>query len=245
MSYLDYQAVKDKYYSSLAWKLITKFMISKYRFCQSCKTTENLLVHHKNYARFPFEKEEDLCVVCKKCHIEVYHPEKSKKIMKDNDLKKMQLFLEKDDLPFNLIKIRNREKENPEKNKTYSHIKKGDGTFKETSFSSNCEICRGEKVNITYSIPLQEIILHHQGKIKNSFSLFDIDYNRKTLTICESCKKRLNKFAVISWDLSTNNPLASQLAYALTRAQKENTKNKLKKVPDAKIQTKLGHKEVD
>lgn len=58
-----------RYINSKAWAIRREFAIEKAaNKCQLCGRKEELTVHHLNYERFGQENDEDLLVVCVRCH---------------------------------------------------------------------------------------------------------------------------------------------------------------------------------
>jgi len=58
-----------RYLSNPAWKERAKRAKRKAGFkCQKCGSRKNLHVHHKTYDNLGCERDEDLTVLCKKCH---------------------------------------------------------------------------------------------------------------------------------------------------------------------------------
>jgi len=93
------------YLKSFKWKLIIEFMKRKYLCCQLCQSTENLVVHHINYGRYPFEEEKDLVLLCKKCHHEHHKEHKSGLPENSQEIINYLNNLEKEENIFNLKKI--------------------------------------------------------------------------------------------------------------------------------------------
>lgn len=60
----DYQS----YLQTKYWKSISKSLKDKKGQCQLCKSRYQLAAHHNNYSNLCRETEEDLIVLCKKCH---------------------------------------------------------------------------------------------------------------------------------------------------------------------------------
>lgn len=66
---LGFKSYKD-YLASDMWKDKKKLMLSLYPSCQKCDSNIGLNVHHKNYYSVGNEGQEDLIVLCFKCHEE-------------------------------------------------------------------------------------------------------------------------------------------------------------------------------
>jgi len=57
------------YINSKPWKLLSTKMKEKAGWkCQVCNEDKNLNVHHRTYKRLGCENENDLIVLCAKCH---------------------------------------------------------------------------------------------------------------------------------------------------------------------------------
>ena len=57
------------YLHSRAWKHKRENAITRARGrCQVCNSADRLNVHHRNYERLGFERNEDLTVLCHTCH---------------------------------------------------------------------------------------------------------------------------------------------------------------------------------
>ena len=113
------------YLRSFKWKLIVQHMIRKYKCCQLCKSSENLVVHHINYKRYPFEQERDLVLLCKDCHHKHHQKHKSGFQESSGEVINYLNELEKEDEIFNLAKISKflklkKTKENETRNKRKS-----------------------------------------------------------------------------------------------------------------------------
>lgn len=64
-----------KYISSLDWnKLRQRLIKERGDKCEKCGSTEFLQVHHKTYRNVYKEKDEDLQVLCRRCHFKTHHP---------------------------------------------------------------------------------------------------------------------------------------------------------------------------
>lgn len=62
-----------EYIRSEAWQIRRKWKLEQADFkCQVCNSGGELHVHHRTYARLGSERENDLTVLCKKCH-EKFH----------------------------------------------------------------------------------------------------------------------------------------------------------------------------
>lgn len=71
-------SVKNKeeykaYLNSPRWKAIRKRLYREYEYkCAMCGSPKNLNVHHITYDNLGEEKDEDLTVLCQKCHSELH-----------------------------------------------------------------------------------------------------------------------------------------------------------------------------
>ena len=71
-------SVKNKeeykaYLNSPRWQAIRKRLYREYDYkCAMCGSPKNLNVHHITYERLGEEKDEDLTVLCQKCHGELH-----------------------------------------------------------------------------------------------------------------------------------------------------------------------------
>lgn len=71
-------SVKNKeeykvYLDSPHWKAIRKRLYREYEYkCAMCGSPKNLNVHHITYDNLGEEKDEDLTVLCQKCHSELH-----------------------------------------------------------------------------------------------------------------------------------------------------------------------------
>lgn len=62
MPYVDYLKTEH-------WSKVRKMMLNKSAYkCQLCSSKEKLNVHHNNYNHMWNETENDLIVLCEKCH---------------------------------------------------------------------------------------------------------------------------------------------------------------------------------
>lgn len=66
---VPYRVIYQVYMSSPEWRerKATYFSIHL-KQCQSCGSTEGIQLHHKSYAHFTQEPDEDLAAVCETCH---------------------------------------------------------------------------------------------------------------------------------------------------------------------------------
>lgn len=65
----EYQA----YLNSPKWQAIRKRLYRKYEYrCDLCGSPKNLNVHHITYENLGEEKDEDLTVLCQKCHSKLH-----------------------------------------------------------------------------------------------------------------------------------------------------------------------------
>lgn len=63
----------EEYIKSADWQVKRKAALSRAGGrCQLCRGTKRLNVHHNTYANLGDERDEDLVVLCKKCH-DIYH----------------------------------------------------------------------------------------------------------------------------------------------------------------------------
>lgn len=183
----SYEELSKKYHNSLAWKLITKYLIGKYGCCQSCGITKNLLVHHMNYSNFPNDLESDLIILCSECHYYLHFPNKDEKKSKVIDEKIMNFKRGIKNIQNNELDILN----------YYKDILTEKIKNKNPELTSLCEICyNNEGEHSTTEIPLKDIFLFK--KIRNGF--FDIKHPSEFVTfneyktkiiICPTCYKEL------------------------------------------------------
>lgn len=71
---LGFKSLGD-FLDSELWKETKKRMINKSKRemkCESCKSTNYLNLHHKRYSNLGNEKLNDLCWLCRDCHIFVH-----------------------------------------------------------------------------------------------------------------------------------------------------------------------------
>ena len=60
----------EAYLFSEHWDRMKRIMLKEAgNKCEKCKSTDNLQVHHLNYNHLWNETQEDLQVLCKKCHM--------------------------------------------------------------------------------------------------------------------------------------------------------------------------------
>lgn len=65
--------IYKKYIVSPAWKAKRKQYFGIYgKICQACRTSKDIVLHHKTYDRFRRELMVDLCGLCQQCHREVH-----------------------------------------------------------------------------------------------------------------------------------------------------------------------------
>lgn len=58
-----------EYMKSAAWQRKRRKMFSKFgEFCQICRSSNDLQIHHKTYKNLGREPLEDLQILCKACH---------------------------------------------------------------------------------------------------------------------------------------------------------------------------------
>lgn len=73
-------SVKNKeeykaYLNSPRWQAIRKRLYREYDYkCDRCGSSKNIQVHHLTYENLGEEKDEDLVVLCQKCHSELHEP---------------------------------------------------------------------------------------------------------------------------------------------------------------------------
>jgi 5-methylcytosine-specific restriction endonuclease McrA len=66
---LFFQVDYKQYLQSTAWAHKRQNALTRaYNRCQVCNSQDRLEVHHRTYERLGFEKNEDLTVLCHKCH---------------------------------------------------------------------------------------------------------------------------------------------------------------------------------
>jgi hypothetical protein len=190
MSFLDYNSTSEKYWNSLQWKLIKKYLIGKTKKCQRCGETniKELIVHHLCYDRYPFENELDFLVLCRKCHKEI-HDEDSKVVY--TAYKNQNIESKKDE--FNLPEI-------------------AKDVIPKHRF---CDLCDDENVHVCDTFDIKDITLYNKGKTQPAYSNFYIPLGKEYLKICCNCLNRLNLTKPNYWDISKN----PQLAVALLRKE--------------------------
>lgn len=67
----EYQA----YLNSPKWQATRKRLYKLYDYkCDSCGSPKNLCVHHITYENLGEEKDEDLVVLCQRCHRQLHDP---------------------------------------------------------------------------------------------------------------------------------------------------------------------------
>ena len=70
------KAEYQEYLKSPAWQATRKRLYKAYEFkCSMCGSPKNLRVHHITYENLGEEKDEDLTVLCQKCHSQVHDGE--------------------------------------------------------------------------------------------------------------------------------------------------------------------------
>lgn len=63
----------DRYRNSDAWKIKREGALARAASrCQLCRSTKKLNVHHNTYENLGNERDEDLFVLCKRCH-SIFH----------------------------------------------------------------------------------------------------------------------------------------------------------------------------
>lgn len=81
----------NKYILSEEWKIIRRRILIRDNFtCKICKG-EAVDVHHLTYAHFKNELDFELISLCRNCHTEEYHSEKSSKITESVKIQKSYL----------------------------------------------------------------------------------------------------------------------------------------------------------
>lgn len=170
---------RRKYYNSLKWKLITEHLIGKYHCCQKCKSTTDLCVHHTNYSNYPFEEEEDLIVLCKKCHFNHHNPKN--KYSSEEEIEFRQISLQNaikggNNWAFNLQEISGINKPFLNNEKNYW----------------DCEIC-GKKLGMIIPYPLKDWIVYSRGHFKDMSQIIGRNIKRKNFHLCSECRSNLNK----------------------------------------------------
>lgn len=68
-----------RYIKSTAWFTLSKRIRKRDRVCQGCGVKNNLDVHHKTYTHFMEERDDELVLVCRKCHDAIHKAYSSKK----------------------------------------------------------------------------------------------------------------------------------------------------------------------
>ena len=79
---MSYKERYEEYISSREWKEKRKQIAIKRNFiCEMCKekVKENFHVHHLTYENFTNEKDEDLMLLCQKCHEKIHYRENDAK----------------------------------------------------------------------------------------------------------------------------------------------------------------------
>jgi len=72
----------NNYYATKHWKEFSKKVRKETPYCELCKGTKNLQVHHLRY-RFFKEKRNDVRVLCENCHLRKVHQQKGELDMLD------------------------------------------------------------------------------------------------------------------------------------------------------------------
>jgi len=73
-----------EYLETKHWEITRKRILEKANYkCQLCSSKKNLNVHHNTYKNRGQEKDEDLIVLCKKCHTK-FHDKHNDLIYKNN-----------------------------------------------------------------------------------------------------------------------------------------------------------------
>lgn len=62
----------EQYLKSNEWITKRDKIREKRKLCEICKEYENLQVHHLTYENLGNEKDEDLILLCKKCHFAIH-----------------------------------------------------------------------------------------------------------------------------------------------------------------------------
>jgi hypothetical protein len=63
-----------EYLKSKEWRDIRNRLLKERGFnCERCNSKKNLQIHHLTYERLGFEEDNDLVILCEKCHKEVHH----------------------------------------------------------------------------------------------------------------------------------------------------------------------------
>lgn len=74
----DSKEYKD-YLKSDTWKLMVRKIKKRDKVCQGCGWVAYLDVHHKTYAHFTREFEDELVLVCRACHDAIHRKHKKYK----------------------------------------------------------------------------------------------------------------------------------------------------------------------
>jgi 5-methylcytosine-specific restriction endonuclease McrA len=86
------QQIYETYLRSGAWKKKRKEALDYYgHFCNKCKSTEYLQVHHKHYDNIFNEKIEDLEILCGDCHMQFHGIQKSDKKEKKQEITRINI----------------------------------------------------------------------------------------------------------------------------------------------------------
>jgi len=71
-----------EYLNSWEWKIKRESAIRRAKGkCRLCSRKNELNVHHLTYERFGHERDEDLLVVCTRCHNDIHFVERKNKLI--------------------------------------------------------------------------------------------------------------------------------------------------------------------
>lgn len=63
----------NTYYATKHWKVFSAKIRAQTPYCEVCRDTKDLHVHHLHYNHFYRENRRDVKVLCKKCHLKGVH----------------------------------------------------------------------------------------------------------------------------------------------------------------------------
>lgn len=176
----------QQYLNSFKWKLIVKYMTGKYVSCARCNSQKELLVHHNSYENYPFEKEEDLTVICNECHFK--HHKKTDKEASDEQREFRLLSLQNThgtyEYSFNLNKIAGVDDLQPSKCDIF-----------------HCELCNAHMPS-SHEFPLEKLILTAYGKFISASMIKGKNYKRQGMRICLLCWKRIEKNCIKTYKIT-------------------------------------------
>jgi len=174
------------YLQSFKWKLVVLYMTSKYPYCTKCNSQKDLQVHHTSYANYPHEKEEDLIVLCKKCHYNHHKDDYQFKGQEEIDFRRISLENIKGEKKwqFNLHRISGLADFLPAKANIF-----------------HCEIC-GNYMSSSYDFPLNKLILTNNGQFISGSFIRGKNPKRKGIRICQTCWDEVNQTCIKTYKLT-------------------------------------------